>query len=82
MLNIVKGKKGFQTTTGSATTAKGLIGKKECHCTQFCEIPDLFCTDCEGTGTIQRLQEYLKKHGMEKTTHRIKRNNRVERLRG
>lgn len=72
MLNIVKGKKGFQTTTGSATTAKGLIGEKECFCVQFCDVPDIFCGECHGTGEVKRLQEHLKKYGMEPTTKRKK----------
>ena len=59
---------------------QGLIGEKECYCTQMCDIPDQFCEDCSGTGTITKLQTYLKKHGMEKTTLKSKRKGRTERV--
>jgi len=55
---------------------QGLIGEKECFCTQLCDIPDPCCLECEGSGTVKRLQEHLKKYGMEKTTHKIKRKSR------
>ena len=72
-LNSSKGKQGFQITTGSAVSAQKLIGERECFCVQFCELPDIFCGECHGTGEVKRLQEHLTKYGMRSTTKRKKR---------
>lgn len=37
-----------------------LIGDKECHCVQVCDIPDPMCEHCEGTGLLSRPYEYKK----------------------
>ena len=37
-----------------------LIGDKECHCVQICDIPDPMCVHCEGTGVLSRPYEYKK----------------------